>query len=224
MSETRRFVAVLGIAAAVSVLSVTWPAALPAVGAETGPFPFKAPPAGTVLIYNDGFQVAFGKTKGRVSIARAGPKSAPRCALMEIEDTFMVRRIQRGRRLLESKNTVEGPGLWPLVPGATRRYSMAVSLDGKPRQTQRAVARFAKTVTTLMLADKPRRVIQVDVDVRWTSPSGKAGRAEITYFHDLDLGYYDKRLYTRYGPEGRPRTPVVRELVRVEQAKGTPKR
>jgi hypothetical protein len=220
MSETRRFVAALGIAAALPLL----PAALPAMGADAGPFPFKAPPPGTVLTYSDGFEVAFGKTTGRVSVVRAGPKSAPRSARMEIEDTFMVRRIQRGRRLLTSKNTVEPPGLWPLMPGSTRRYRMRVSIDGKLRQTQNAVARIAKTVTTLTLAGKPRRVIRVDVDVRWTSPKGRAGRAEITYFHDLDLGYYVRRRYTRYGAEGRPRTPSVRDLKTVELRKAMPKR
>jgi len=215
-----RFAAALGIAVTMSVL----PAALPAAGADAGPFPFKAPPAGMALVYNDGFEVAFHRTKGRISLALAGPKSAPRAALMEIEDTFMIRRIRRGQRLMTAKNTVEAPGLWPLVLGATRRFRTEILIDGKPAQKQVAVVRIANAVTTLTIAGKARRIVEVDIDVRWTSQRGKTGRAGIVYFHDLDLGYYVKRSYTRFGAEGRPRTPVVRELVRIEPAKKMPKR
>lgn len=197
------------------LLTVLLSAAQPATAAETGPFPFTAPKPGTVLVYSDGFEVAFGSTKGRVTKARAGPKSAPRAARMEIEDAFLIRWIQRGTRVLAIKNTVEAPGFWPLVPGATRRYRMDVSVDGKLRQSQKAVARIGKTATTLDLAGKPRRVIQIDIDVRWKSSKGKPGRVDITYWHDLDLGYYVKRSYTRYGPDGLPRTPKIRTLVRV---------
>lgn len=192
--------------------------AFPAAADDAGPFPYTAPSAGMVLVYDDGFEVAFGETTGRVTAARAGPKSAPRTAELEVEDSFMVRRIARRGRLLTVKNTVEGPGLWPLVPGATRTYRSEVSVDGTLRQTQNAVARFAKTVTALTLAGKTRRVIRVDVDVRWTSPQGKTGRVDIVYWYDLDLGYYVKRSYTRYGPEGRPRTPAVRTLALVRSA------
>lgn len=221
MSHRIRLVAVLGILGIVAAMSVL-PAALPAGGAETGPFAFKAPPVGMVLIYNDGFEVAFGQTKGRITEALAGPNSAPRASHMEIEDTFMIRRIKRGKRVLTIKNAVDGPGLWPIVLGATRRYRSEVRIDGKPRQKQEAVARFAKTVSTLTIAGKKRRVVQVDIDIRWTSTRGKKGRAGLTYFHDLDLGYYVKRSYTRYGAEGRPRTPVIRELARIKPAKKTP--
>jgi hypothetical protein len=192
------------------------------VGEETGPFAFKAPPVGIVLVYNDGFEVAFGQTKGRVTSALAGPKSAPRASQLEIQDTFMIRRIKRGKRLMTIKNTVDGPGLWPIVLGATRRFRTEISIDGKRRQTQNAVMRIAKAVSTLMLAGKKRRVVEVDLDVRWVSSNGKSGRAGIVYFHDLDLGYYVKRSYTRYGAEGRPRTPVIRELARIKPATKTP--
>jgi len=202
------------------VMTVLLSATAPVLAAETGPFPFKAPPPGTVLVYNDGFEVAFEGTTGRVTKARAGPKSAPRAARMEIEDAFMIRLIQRGKRVLAIKNTVEPPGFWPLVPGAERRYRMEVSVDGKLRQTQTAVARFDKSVTMLKVAGTPRRVIRVEIEVRWSSTKGKPGRAGIIYWHDLDLGYYVKRSYTRYGPDGRPRTPKLRELVRIGSAAG----
>jgi hypothetical protein len=221
MIHRTRFVAVLGIwGIAVTMFAV--PAALPAVGEERGPFAFKAPPVGIVLVYNDGFEVAFGQTKGRVTSALAGPKSAPRASQLEIQDTFMIRRIKRGKRLMTIKNTVDGPGLWPIVLGATRRFRTEISIDGKRRQTQNAVMRIAKAVSTLMLAGKKRRVVEVDLDVRWVSSNGKSGRAGIVYFHDLDLGYYVKRSYTRYGAEGRPRTPVIRELARIKPATKTP--
>jgi hypothetical protein len=220
MIDRTRFAAVLGIAVTMSVL----PAALPAAGAEAGPFPFKAPPVGMALVYNDGFEVAFHRTKGRITLALAGPKSAPRAAMMEIEDTFMIRRIRRGQRLMTAKNTVEAPGFWPLVLGATRRFRTEILVDGKPAQTQVAVARIGKTVSMLTIAGKARRVVEVAIDVRWTTQRGKTGRAGIVYFHDLDLGYYVKRRYTRYGAEGRPRTPVVRELARIKPAKKLPKR
>jgi hypothetical protein len=221
MIHRTRFVAVLGIWGIAVTMSAV-PAALPAVGEETGPFAFKAPPVGIVLVYNDGFEVAFGQTKGRVTSALAGPKSAPRASQLEIQDTFMIRRIKRGKRLMTIKNTVDGPGLWPIVLGATRRFRTEISIDGKRRQTQNAVMRIAKAVSTLMLAGKKRRVVEVDLDVRWVSSNGKSGRAGIVYFHDLDLGYYVKRSYTRYGAEGRPRTPVIRELARIKPATKTP--
>ena len=224
MIHRTRFVAVLGIwgiwgiAATMSVL----PAASPALSAETEPFAFKAPPVGMVLVYNDGFEVAFGQTKGRITEAQAGPKSAPRASQLEIEDTFMIRRIKRGKRLMILKNTVDGPGLWPMVLGATRRYRTEISINGKRRQTQTVVMRIAKAVSTLTVTGKTRRVVEINIDVRWTSANGKTGRAGIVYFHDLDLGYYVKRSYTRYGSEGRPRTPVIRELARIKPAKKMP--
>jgi hypothetical protein len=218
MSHRIRLVAALGIAAAMSL----HPAASPAVAEEAGPFAFRAPPVGMVLVYNDGFEVAFGPTKGRITKAQAGPKSAPRASQMEIQDTFMIRRIRRGKRLMTTKNTVEPPGLWPLVLGATRRFRTEISIDGKQLQTQTAVMRIAKAVSTLTIAGKARRVVEVALDMRWTSSNGKSGRAGIVYFHDLDLGYYVTRSYTRYGAEGRPRTPLIRELARIKPAKKTP--
>jgi hypothetical protein len=197
---------------------------LPAAAGEAGPFSFRSPPAGTVLVYSDGFEIAFGKTAGRVSAAVAGPKTAPRAARLEIEDGFMIRRIERGRRLLTIKNTVEPPGFWPLVPGATLRYRSEVVLDGKQRQTQRAVVRIAKSVSRLTLAGKARRVIEVTTDIRWKTSRGAERRVGIVYLFDLDLGYYVKRSYTRYGAEGRPRTPLVRVLARIERAPAKPKR
>jgi len=220
MFETRGSVAALAIVLLVSLGG----AAGPAPAAEVGPFAFKAPAPGTLLVYSDGFQIAFGATSGRVTKALAGPKSAPRGARIEIEDGFLMRRIERGRRLVTSANSIEKPGFWPLTPGATQRFRMEVAVDGTTRQRRRGVARIAKAVTALSLAGKTRRVLKVETDIRWPARDGGERRVTITYFHDLDLGYYVKRIYTRYGPEGRPRTPTVRELARVGRASGAPKR
>jgi len=207
MIETRRLVATVIVLLAAFAAS--------AQAEDAGPFAFKAPAPGTALIYNDGFHIEFGKTTGRVTEALAGPKSAPRAAKIEFVDLFMMRHLSRSGRTLTVKIVIDKPGFWPLTLGASQRFRMDIFLDGKPRQKQRGVARIAKSITTLMLAGKKRRVVRVDMDVRWKSKNGGDRRVEIVYFHDLDLGFYVKRNYTRYGPEGRPRTPQVRELASV---------
>jgi len=216
MIETRRLAAALVVALAMSVP--------PASAEDAGPFPFKAPAPGTVLVYSDGFQIAFGRTVGRVTNATAGPKSAPTAASVEYVDAFMMRRLVRGRRTLTVEIKSEKPGFWPLRLGATQRFTMNISLDGKPRQSQRVVAQIAKKVEMLTLAGKKRRVVRVDTDVRWKGRNGEERRSAITYFHDLDLGFYVKRLYTRYGAEGKPRTPKLRELASVGRMTVKPKR
>lgn len=216
MIETRRLAAALVVALATSVP--------PALAADAGPFPFKAPAPGTVLIYSDGFQINFGKTVGRVTNATAGPKGAPTAATVEFVDAFMMQRLARGRRTLTVKIKSEKPGFWPLRLGATQRFTMNISADGHPQQSQRVVAQIAKKVEMLTLAGKKRRVVRVTTDVRWKGRNGNDRRSAITYFHDLDLGFYVKRLYTRYGPEGRPRTPQVRELASIGRTAVKPKR
>jgi hypothetical protein len=196
-----------------------------ATAAETaGPFPFKAPAPGTVLVYSDGFQIVFGKTTGRVTEALAGPKGSPRVAKIAFQDIFMTRSVSRGRRTLTVKITIDKPGFWPLTLGASRRFRMDVFLDGKPRQSQHGVARVDKSVTALTLAGKRRRVVRVDMDVRWRGRTGTQNRVAIAYFHDLDLGFYVKRSYMRYGAEGRPRTPLIRELATQGRARAGPRK
>jgi len=193
----------------------------PLVAQEAGPFPFKAPAPGTVLAYNDGFQVTFGTTSGRATNAFAGPKDAPRAAKVVFQDAFMMRSLKRGRRTLTVKITADKPGFWPLRLGASQRFRMDIFVNGKLRQSQRGVATVAKAVTRLTLAGKTRRVIRVDIDMRWKGRTGAKQRVKTAYFHDLDMGFYVKRIYTRYGAEGRPRTPTVRELVKVRRASST---
>ncbi|HUT50447.1 MAG TPA: hypothetical protein VM325_13990 [Alphaproteobacteria bacterium] len=216
MTEIHRIAAVLVVALAASVP--------PALAEDAGPFAFKAPAPGTVLVYSDGFQITFGKTEGRVTHATAGPKSAPAAASVEFVDAFMMRRLARGARTLTVKIKNEKPGFWPLRLGATQRFRMDISADGKPQQSQRVVAQIAKKVSELTLAGKTRRVVRVDTEVRWKGRNGEERRSAISYFHDLDLGFYVKRLYTRYGPEGKPRTPQLRELASVRRVTVKPKR
>lgn len=216
MIEIRRLAAVLVVA-----LSTSAP---PASAEDAGPFAFKAPAPGTVLVYSDGFQITFGKTTGRVTHATAGPKGAPAAARVEFVDAFMMRRLSRGARTLTVEIKNEKPGFWPLRLGATQRFTMDISANGKPQQKQSVVARIAKKVSVLTLAGKTRRVVRVDTDVRWKGRNGDERRSAITYFHDVDLGFYVKRLYTRYGAEGRPRTPKIRELASVGRMTGKPKR
>ena len=220
MIETRRLAAALVVALVIALATF----APPASAEDAGPFPFKAPASGTVLVYSDGFQINFGRTTGRVTKATAGPKGAPTAATVEFVDAFMMQRLARGRRTLTVEIKSEKPGFWPLRLGATQRFTMKISADGHPQQSQRVVARIAKKVEMLTLAGKTRRVVRVDTDVRWKGRNGNDRRSVVSYFHDLDLGFYVKRLYTRYGPEGRPRTPKIRELTSIGRTAVKPKR
>lgn len=194
--------------------SGTAPAAGSAGAAKS--MPFRAPPAGTVLVFN-GMTYTFRRTRGQrttVDVQIANRRNQLR---LQLQDVFLLRERRVGRQRARNRIIVKD-AIWPLTPGASHKYSWVMRIGGQVRAIGAGTIRVFSGFRNITLAGRTWKTILVVKEQSWRTLRGDNWRSRQNLFYAPALGFYvrDERFFFR---NDKPLPPVVMRLHDVKRPK-----